>query len=154
MGLVLFAEPTVRTDFPFQSLNNAHPPIPPIPCLHLISKPSLPYLAPRALAVKFNFVEYPPESKKLPSGTEIVKMMEEREAKRRSAAARSGIDAHLAAAGAGAAVGTVAVKRVRKLPIKVDWMNVPHVAGRSALPGPPPLFAPSTLPSASTVPRT
>eukprot|EP00752_Nemacystus_decipiens_P004446 g4059.t1 len=48
----------------------------------------------------FNFVEYPPESKKLPSGKEIVKMMEEREAKRRAAAARGGIDAHLAAAGA------------------------------------------------------
>lgn len=49
---------------------------------------------------KFNFVEYPPESKKLPSGKEIVKMMEEREAKRRIAAARGGVDAHLAAAAA------------------------------------------------------
>ncbi|CAN0449695.1 unnamed protein product, partial [Hapterophycus canaliculatus] len=48
----------------------------------------------------FNFVEYPPESKKLPSGNDIVKMMEEREAKRRETAARSGIEAHLAAAGA------------------------------------------------------
>lgn len=56
-------------------------------------------------AEKFNFVEYPPESKKLPSGKEIVKTMEEREAKRRAAAARAGVDAHLAAAGA--------VKRVR-----------------------------------------
>ncbi|CAM9183498.1 unnamed protein product [Scytosiphon promiscuus] len=46
----------------------------------------------------FNFVEYPPESKKLPSGNDIVKMMEEREAKRRETAARSGIEAHLAAA--------------------------------------------------------
>ncbi|CAN0537019.1 unnamed protein product, partial [Ectocarpus sp. 8 AP-2014] len=48
----------------------------------------------------FKFVEYPPESKKLPSGKEIVEMMEEREAKRRTAATRSGMDAHLAAAGA------------------------------------------------------
>ncbi|CAM9434076.1 unnamed protein product [Ectocarpus fasciculatus] len=48
----------------------------------------------------FKFVEYPPESKKLPSGKDIVKMMEEREAKRRTAATRSGIDAHLAATGA------------------------------------------------------
>lgn len=54
----------------------------------------------RLIGRKFKFVEYPPESKKLPSGKEIVKMMEEREAKRRSAATRSGIDAHLAAAGA------------------------------------------------------
>ena len=54
---------------------------------------------------QFNFVEYPPESKKLPSGKEVVKMMEEREARRRAAAARAGVDAHLAAA--------TAVKKVR-----------------------------------------
>ncbi|CAN0119135.1 unnamed protein product [Pylaiella littoralis] len=60
----------------------------------------------------FNFVEYPPESKKLPSGTEVVKMMKEREAKRRIVATRSGIDAHLAAAGAAAG----AVKRVPTSP--------------------------------------
>eukprot|EP00903_Cladosiphon_okamuranus_P015328 g14160.t1 len=46
----------------------------------------------------FKFVEYPPESKKLPSGKEIVEMMKEREAKRQATAERSGIDAHLAAA--------------------------------------------------------
>lgn len=70
-------------------------------------------------------------------------MMKEREAKRRSAAARSGIDAHLAAAGTGTGTGPVGVKRVRKLPRQLDGVNVriePHVANRSigpARPGPP-----------------
>ncbi|CAN0229577.1 unnamed protein product [Ascophyllum nodosum] len=46
----------------------------------------------------FNFVEYPPESKKLPSADEIVKMMEQRKSKRLSAqvdATRAALDARL-----------------------------------------------------------
>ena len=47
---------------------------------------------------QFNFVEYPPESKKLPSADEIVKMMEQRKSKRLSAqvdATRAALDARL-----------------------------------------------------------
>ena len=68
-------------------------------------KPNRPCSRAHSSQRQFNFVEYPPESKKLPSAKEIVKSMEEREAKRRAAAARAGVDAHLAAAGA--------LKRVR-----------------------------------------
>lgn len=84
---------------------------------------------------KFNFVEYPPESKKLPSGKEIVKMMEEREAKRRIAAARAGIDAHLAAAAVAKRVSeegdvsrnlpmlrTMICSKGRKARLKVCWL--------------------------------
>lgn len=58
--------------------------------------------------VQFNFVEYPPEEKKLPSGDEIMRMMQEREAKRQLARVeetRRGVQAHLAAAAAAKEVG-------------------------------------------------
>lgn len=67
---------------------------------------------------QFNFVEYPPEEKKLPSGGDIMKMMQDREAKRQLArvdATRRGVEAQLAA--------TAAAKEVRCFVIHV-WLGV------------------------------